>query len=106
MPLASAASRYCRLTPDVATGGNSAYLHRPGRKAREGMDIRNATAADVAEIQAIYAHHVLHGAGTFEEEPPSVEEMQERFDKVVGNGHVWLVATDGTGVLGYGYYTA
>ncbi|MFL5255147.1 MAG: GNAT family N-acetyltransferase [Rhodopila sp.] len=70
------------------------------------MDIRNATAADVAEIQAIYAHHVLHGAGTFEEEPPSVEEMQERFDKVVGNGHVWLVATDATGVLGYGYYTA
>jgi len=68
------------------------------------MDIRNATLADIAEIQAIYAHHVLHGAGTFEEAPPSVEDMRERFDKVVDRGYVWLVATDATGVLGYGYY--
>jgi phosphinothricin acetyltransferase len=68
------------------------------------MDIRNATEADVPEIQAIYAHHVLHGTGTFEDEPPSVEEMLGRFHKVVDKGHVWLVATDATGVLGYGYY--
>ncbi len=69
------------------------------------MDIRDATEADVPEIQAIYAHHVLHGTGTFEEEPPSVEDMSARFREVVGNGYVWLVATDATGVLGYGYYT-
>jgi phosphinothricin acetyltransferase len=69
------------------------------------MDIRDATEADVADIQAIYAHHVLHGTGTFEEQPPSVEEMLARFRKVVNGGFVWLVATDATGVLGYGYYT-
>jgi L-amino acid N-acyltransferase YncA len=68
------------------------------------MDIRNATEADVPDIQAIYAYHVLHGTGTFEEDPPSVEEMAERFHKVVDHGHVWLVAIDATGVLGYGYY--
>jgi phosphinothricin acetyltransferase len=68
------------------------------------MDIRDATEADVPEIQAIYAHHVLHGTGTFEEEPPPVEEMLERFRKVIKSGCVWLVATDATGVLGYGYY--
>ncbi len=68
------------------------------------MDIRAATEADVPDIQAIYAHHVLHGTGTFEEEPPSVEEMMTRFRKIVDNGYVWLVATDATGVLGYGYY--
>jgi L-amino acid N-acyltransferase YncA len=68
------------------------------------MDIRAATIADVPDIQAIYAHHVLHGTGTFEEEPPSVEDMQARFSKVIDNGYVWLVATDATGVLGYGYY--
>jgi L-amino acid N-acyltransferase YncA len=68
------------------------------------MDIRNATDADVPDIQAIYAHHVLHGTGTFEEEPPSVEDMAARFHKVVDHGYVWLVATDATGVLGYGYY--
>ena len=69
------------------------------------MDIRDATEADVPDIQAIYAHHVLHGSGTFEEEPPSVEEMLARFQKVVEHGYVWLVAADATGVLGYGYYT-
>jgi L-amino acid N-acyltransferase YncA len=68
------------------------------------MDIRAATIADVPDIQAIYAHHVLHGTGTFEEEPPSVEDMRERFKKIVDKGYVWLVATDATGVLGYGYY--
>ena len=68
------------------------------------MDIRDATDADVPDMQAIYAHHVLHGTGTFEEEPPPVEEMLERFHNVVDGGSVWLVATDATGVLGYGYY--
>lgn len=68
------------------------------------MDIRTATLADVPDIQAIYAHHVLHGTGTFEEEPPSVEEMTARFRKVVDRGYVWLVACDASGVLGYGYY--
>ena len=69
------------------------------------MDIRNATLADIPDIQAIYAHHVLHGTGTFEEDPPSVEEMTERFRKVTERGWSWLVGVDATGVLGYAYYT-
>jgi phosphinothricin acetyltransferase len=69
------------------------------------MDIRDATEADIPEIQAIYAHHVLHGTGTFDEEPPSVEEMRDKFRKVVGHDWCWLVAADATGVLGYAYYT-
>jgi len=70
------------------------------------MPIRPATAADLAEIQAIYAHHVLHGTGTFEEVPPSVEEIAARFaataqpDRRGG----WLVAADATGVQGYVIY--
>jgi phosphinothricin acetyltransferase len=68
------------------------------------MDIRNAVEADVPDIQAIYAHHVLHGTGTFEEEPPSVEDMQGRVSKVLSSGCVWLIAADATGVLGFGYY--
>lgn len=68
------------------------------------MDIRPATPADIPEIQAIYAHHVLHGAGTFEEVPPSVEEMQGRYQGVVSHGWSFLVATDATGVLGYAYF--
>jgi phosphinothricin acetyltransferase len=68
------------------------------------MDIRHATEADIADIQSIYAYHVLNGTGTFEEEPPSVEEMLTRFKKVITQKCVWLVACDATGVLGYGYY--
>lgn len=69
------------------------------------MEIRPATEADIPEIQSIYAHHVLTGTGTFEEIPPSVEEMAERFAKVQKHGWSWLVATDATGVLGFAYYT-
>jgi len=69
------------------------------------MEIRQANDADIAEIQAIYAHHVLTGTGTFDEEPPSVEEMLQRFRKVTAQGWAWLVATDATGVLGYAYYS-
>ena len=69
------------------------------------MEIRNATEADVPDIQSIYAHHVLHGTGTFEEEPPSVEDMHARYAKVLKQDCVWLVACDATGVLGYAYYS-
>lgn len=69
------------------------------------MNIRPATPADIPEIQAIYAHHVLHGAGTFEEVPPSIEEMQSRYRDIVDRGWSYLVAADATGVLGYAYYS-
>ncbi len=69
------------------------------------MQIRDAHEADLAEIQAIYAHHVLHGTGTFEEEPPSIEEISARYRHVVDGGWVWLVAADASGVLGFAYYT-
>ncbi len=68
------------------------------------MQIRPAHTADIAEIQAIYAYHVLHGTGTFEEIPPSVEEMTQRWSHVMSKGWAWLVAVDSTGVAGYGYY--
>ncbi|MDA8249982.1 MAG: GNAT family N-acetyltransferase [Rhodospirillales bacterium] len=68
------------------------------------MEIREATASDLPEIQAIYAHHVLHGTGTFEEVPPTIEEMTDRLDTVARRGGHWLVARDATGVLGYAYY--
>ena len=67
------------------------------------MRIRQAAPADIPEIQAIYAHHVLTGTGTFEEVPPSVEEMAARFAALAGAGAIRLVAEDATGVLGYAY---
>jgi L-amino acid N-acyltransferase YncA len=69
------------------------------------MEIRPAVEADIPEIQSIYAHHVLTGTGSFEEEPPPVEEMLARYHKIVDRGSTWLVAIDATGVLGYAYYS-
>ena len=68
------------------------------------MEIRAATAADLPEIQAIYAHHVMHGAGTFEETPPSIEEMTARHAAITSKGWTYIVATDATGILGFAYY--
>ena len=69
------------------------------------MRIRPVRPADLPEVQGIYAHHVLHGTGTFEEVPPSVEEVAERVAQVTGQGWPWLVAEDATGLLGYCYLT-
>jgi phosphinothricin acetyltransferase len=62
-----------------------------------------ASQPDLAEIQAIYAHHVLHGTGTFEEVPPSLEEIQARWQAGLAAGYDWLVLKDETGLLGYAY---
>ncbi len=69
------------------------------------MEIRPAAETDLPEIQAIYAHHVLTGTGTFEDVPPTLEEITESFRRGTDRGWVWLVATDATGVLGYAYFT-
>ena len=69
------------------------------------MEIRAATAADLPEVQAIYAHHVMHGAGPFEETPPSIEEMTARHTAITSKGWSYIVAADATGILGYAYYT-
>ncbi len=74
------------------------------------MRIRDAVAADIPAITAIYAHHVLHGAGTFEEVPPDAAEMQARFAEGQGRGWAWLVAEgeglpgEAPGLIGYAYF--
>ena len=65
--------------------------------------IRDATAADIPAIQAIYAHHVLHGLASFEEVPPGVEEMRSRYEAIVASGKPYIVAELDGAVAGYGY---
>lgn len=67
------------------------------------MQIRDAASDDFGAIQAIYAHHVLHGLGTFETEPPDLDEMKRRHAQITGDGFPYLVAADAAGVLGYAY---
>ena len=44
----------------------------------DGVVVRDATDGDMADVQGIYAHHVLNGLATFEEVPPAVDEMRGR----------------------------
>lgn len=67
------------------------------------MSIRDASRTDAPAIARIYAHHVERGLATFEEEPPSAEEMARRLAEVTGKGLPYLVAEDAGEVLGYGY---
>ena len=54
-------------------------------------------------MQAIYAHHVLHGLATFEEVPPDAGEMARRRADVLARGLPYVVAEDGGRLLGYAY---
>ena len=67
------------------------------------MDIRACTVADLDGVQAIYAHHVLSGFGTFEEEPPSVGEMRQRFEALAAHDFPFLVAVIDGRIAGYAY---
>jgi L-amino acid N-acyltransferase YncA len=65
--------------------------------------IRPSRGDDIPEIAAIYAYHVLHGVGSFEEEPPSAGEMGRRRDEILSRGLPYLVAERGGRVVGYCY---
>lgn len=65
--------------------------------------IRPSHDQDLPQITAIYAHHVLHGTGTFETDPPSVTDMTTRRADVLGKGLPYLVAEQDGGVVGFAY---
>ena len=67
------------------------------------IHVRDAKAADMAAVQAIYAHHVLRGRATFEEVPPTVDELLARRAAVLAAGLPYLVADADGEVAGYCY---
>ena len=65
--------------------------------------MRDARERDLAAVQKIYAHHVLHGLGSFEEQPPDLDEIRRRYAAVRDRQLPYLVAeVDGT-VKGFAY---
>jgi phosphinothricin acetyltransferase len=69
------------------------------------LTLRDATGDDFPAIQAIYAHHVLTGVASFEETPPSADEMRTRHAAVLSHGLPYLVAEFDGRVAGYCYAT-
>jgi phosphinothricin acetyltransferase len=65
--------------------------------------IRAATPADLPSITAIYEHHVLHGTGSFEYDPPSLQEMTTRYEQIQKANLPYLVYCEDGAVLGYAY---
>jgi phosphinothricin acetyltransferase len=65
--------------------------------------VRPSHDRDLPAITAIYAHHVLHGTGTFETTPPTESEMAARRADVLARGLPWLVAEEDGRVLGFAY---
>jgi len=65
--------------------------------------IRDAAPADIPAILNIYRREVLHGLATFEEQPPSQDEMLSRRDAVLALGLPYLAAERNGRIVGYCY---
>jgi len=58
---------------------------------------------DIPAITAIYAHHVLHGTGTFETTPPTEADMTGRRADILSKGLPYLVSEEDGNVVGFAY---
>ncbi len=75
---------------------------------RPALIIRPCFQQDLEFVQLIYAHHVLSGTGSFELDPPSLEEMTGRWSRIVEKGCPFVVASpasDLSRVMGFAYAT-
>jgi phosphinothricin acetyltransferase len=78
----------------------------PGRHDRIPpalITIRDAAPADMAAVQAIYAHHVRHGFASFEETPPEAAELAARRAAILAQGPPYLAAEIDGRLVGYAY---
>lgn len=69
----------------------------------DGVNLRPASAADAPALAAIYGDACLHGVGTFEEVPPSVDDMTGRLTAVLGRGLPYVLAEIDGQVAGFAY---
>jgi L-amino acid N-acyltransferase YncA len=65
--------------------------------------VRESVERDLAEIHAIYSHHVRHGLGSFEETPPDLAEMARRRGEILARHLPYLAAELDGRVVGYAY---
>ena len=65
--------------------------------------VRAATAADMEQVAAIFAHYVTATVATFEEIPPTAADWRQRRDDLAGRNLPFLVAGAGAVVCGFAY---
>jgi L-amino acid N-acyltransferase YncA len=78
----------------------------PTADTRPAIFVRDAREPDLAAVTKIYAAHVRHGLASFEEIPPSLDEMHARRAGVLQLGLPYLVAEMEGRVVGYSYATS
>ena len=69
----------------------------------DAIEIRPCEESDLTDIQSIYAEQVLHGSASFEEVPPTVDEMLRRRSATIAEGFPYIVAVCDNQVVGYAY---
>jgi L-amino acid N-acyltransferase YncA len=65
--------------------------------------IRDAEESDFEQVARIYGFYVRHSTSTFEEEPPTAEELSDRWRRVLVEGLPYIVAVQDGAVAGYAY---
>lgn len=68
-------------------------------------ELRSASTAEAEAIAAIYAHHVLNGTASFDEEPPNAGFWRQKIAAVQAKDWPFLVATLNDQPVGYAYVT-
>mgnify|MGYP003651937250 CR=1 FL=1 len=65
--------------------------------------VRDSAEDDMAAVTAIYGEHVSTGLASFEEIPPTLDEMQRRRTAILALGLPYLVAECGGAIVGFAY---
>lgn len=65
--------------------------------------VRSALPEDSTRISEIYNHYIKTSTITFEVDPVTASEMEARIHDVQSLSYPWLVAADGSDLLGFAY---
>ena len=75
----------------------------PGKSNLSSPKVRDALQADMAAVRDLYVHYVLHSLATFEETPPTFDDILARRRASVDLGLPYLVAEVGGAIAGFAY---
>lgn len=95
--------RRSHVQPVPAAKGEGA--HEKVKNMKSPYTVRAATESDLAAINEIYNHYVLHSTCTYQDEPETLEERGCWFSHH-GAKHPIIVAVDNACVVGWGSLSA
>ena len=75
----------------------------PGKSNLSSPKVGDALQADMAAVRDLYVHYVLHSLATFEETPPTFDDILARRRASVDLGLPYLVAEVGGAIAGFAY---